>query len=367
MKPDVEQNCNIHSARISGDDPKVSVIVPVYNVEPYLEQCLESLNAQTLPEIEFILIDDGSTDNSGKIADQFAETHPRFRVIHQENKGYAGARNAAIPLAKGNYLGFVDSDDYAEPEMFEKLYAAAEKENADISGCSFYYYYQNDDQIVPCENSMFCRLLKENHGKFFGGAESSIFDNAVTWNKIYSREMIEKYGIRFADDMKMAEDVPFFWCSYLAANKIVVSEECLYYYRNQRAGQQTSFHDERIFSFFTLFDHLSSFMKGQGITGFAPWLLHLKLSRYCYGYERICKDLRKEFFQRCRKDFQDSGVTLFSPVAKGPFSAKYCLLFLLHPLTKIAVLLNFEWLFSAIVGFRKTVEHISRIFLKKTS
>ena len=353
--------------QMTNQSPKVSVIVPVYNVEQYLEQCLDSLNAQTLPEMEFILIDDGSTDRSGELAEQFAAAHPRFRVIHQENKGYAGARNAAIPLAKGKYIGFVDSDDYVEPEMFQKLYEAAEQENADISGCSFSYYYQNDDQIVPYRNFMFSRVLKKNQGKFFGGAETSIFDNAVTWNRIYSRKMIETYGIRFAENMKMAEDVPFFWCSYLTANKITLSEECLYYYRNQRAGQQTSFKDERIFSFFTLFENFETFMRKQGITNFSPWLLHLKLSRYCYGYEQIQKDLRNEFFQRCRNDFRDSGISFLSPIAKGPVSAKYCLLRILHPLAKIAVLWNMEWLFSAIVTFRKQIESISRIFLKKKS
>ena len=339
---------------------KVSVIVPVYNVEPYLEQCLQSLAAQTLPEMEFILIDDGSTDRSGAIADRFAAQHPRFRIVHQQNKGYAGARNAALPLATGEYLGFVDSDDWAAPDMFEKLYSAAKKNEADISGCSFCYFFQKDDQTVPCSNAVFSNLLAAHAGIFRGGAESSIFDNAVTWNKIYSRSMIEKYRIRFAENMKMAEDVPFFWHSYLAANKIVLSSECLYFYRNQRPGQQTSFRDERIFSFFTLFENLERFMADNHVSGFEPWVLHLKLSRFCYGYEHIAPDLRKEFFRRCREDFARSGISWKSPVAHGPFCGKYLLLAVLHPLTKLAILANSEAIFASIVNFRHFLEYFSR-------
>ena len=347
--------------------PKVSVIVPVYNVEQYLEQCLDSLDAQTLPEMEFILIDDGSTDQSGTMIDQYAATHRRFRVFHQKNKGYAGARNAAIPLAKGEYLGFVDSDDFVKPDMFEKLYINAVNENADISVCSFYYFFQNDDLIVPYNNSMFAGLLKKNNGKFSGGAESAIFDNAVTWNKIYSRNLIENNGICFAENMKMAEDVPFFWCSYLAAKKISITEECLYFYRNQRPGQQTSFKDERIFSFFTLFDNLQNFINEHRIKHFEPWILHLKLSRFCYGYENIAPELRREFFLRCREDFKKSGIGLFSKIAKGPFCGKYLLLAFLHPLTKIAILWNLRWLFSWIVQFRKFLESLLRKIAKRLS
>lgn len=339
---------------------KVSVIVPVYNVEPYLEQCLESLHRQTLPEMEFILIDDGSTDRSGEIADQFAAAHPRFQVIHQTNKGYAGARNAALPLAKGEFLGFVDSDDWGAPEMFEKLYLAAKKENADISGCSFFYYFQQDKKTVPCSNDVFSGLLARHGGKLRGGAESAIFDNAVTWNRIYSRAMIEKFGIRFAENMKMAEDVPFFWTSYLAAEKIVLSSECLYFYRNQRPGQQTSFRDERIFSFFTLFENLEKFMRENGIRGFEPWELHLKLSRYCYGYEHIAPEFRSAFFRRCREDFRSHGITGKSRIASGPLSGKYLLLMILHPLAKFAILHDSETLFAAVVNFRRLLEYISR-------
>ena len=339
---------------------KVSVIVPVYNVEPYLEQCLQSLAAQTLPEMEFILVDDGSTDRSGAIADLFAAQHPRFRIVHQQNKGYAGARNAALPLATGEYLGFVDSDDWVAPDMFEKLYRAAKEGNAEISGCSFCYFFQKDNQTVPSSNEMFAALLASRGGRFLGGAESAIFDNAVTWNKIYSRSLIEKYRIRFAENMKMAEDVPFFWHSYLVANKIVLSSECLYFYRNQRPGQQTSFRDERIFSFFTLFENLERFMADNRISGFAPWVLHLKLSRFCYGYEHIAPDLRKAFFRRCREDFARSGVSWKSPVARGPFCGKYLLLTVLHPLTKLAILWNSEMLFASIVSFRRFLEYFSR-------
>lgn len=112
--------------------PKVSIVVPIYNVENYLEECVESLLGQTLKDIEIILVDDGSQDESGKIADGYAEKYENVKVIHQRNSGLGPARNTGIKAASGDYIGFVDSDDWAESEMYSRLYDAAVKSNADI-------------------------------------------------------------------------------------------------------------------------------------------------------------------------------------------------------------------------------------------
>lgn len=116
----------------------VSVVVPIYNTKEYLAECLDSLEAQTLESLQVILVDDGSTDGSGAIADAYAERRPdRFRAIHQENAGQSAARNAGMALAEGEYLGFFDSDDIALPEMFETMYAAAKERDADHVSCGY--------------------------------------------------------------------------------------------------------------------------------------------------------------------------------------------------------------------------------------
>ena len=115
--------------------PKISVIVPVYNVEKYLRKCIESILNQTFREFELILVDDGSTDSSGKICDEYALKDSRIKVIHKENGGASSARNAGLDVAKGEYIGFVDSDDWIEMDMYGELYRLIKENNTDISVC----------------------------------------------------------------------------------------------------------------------------------------------------------------------------------------------------------------------------------------
>lgn len=128
--------------------PKISIIVPVYNVEKYLEKCVRSILAQTFTDFELILVDDGSPDSSGAMCDQFAEQDQRVKVIHKENGGLSDARNAGIEIATGEYLGFVDSDDYIADDMYELLYTNIVKEDADLSICGIYDVYEGKEPIV---------------------------------------------------------------------------------------------------------------------------------------------------------------------------------------------------------------------------
>ena len=121
----------------------VSIIVPVYNVEKYLERCLDSLINQTLKDIEIILVDDGSTDDSGNICDKYAKKDKRIKVIHKENGGLSDARNIGLSIANGRYLQFVDSDDFIHKQMIEILYNTIINNNADISICDFDKVYEN--------------------------------------------------------------------------------------------------------------------------------------------------------------------------------------------------------------------------------
>ena len=116
----------------------ISVIVPVYKVEPYLKQCVDSIINQTYKNLEIILVDDGSTDNCGKICDEYASKDNRIKVLHIENGGPAVARNAGLDIATGKYIGYVDSDDYIEPDMYETLYNAMIKTNAGLVVCNWY-------------------------------------------------------------------------------------------------------------------------------------------------------------------------------------------------------------------------------------
>ena len=125
----------------------ISVIVPVYNIEAYLRKCIDSILAQTYTNLEIILVDDGSTDNSGEICNEYAAKDARIRVIHKGNGGLSSARNTGIDIATGKYIGFVDSDDYLAPDMYEKLLGAIVNNHADISVCNVHHVDENEELI----------------------------------------------------------------------------------------------------------------------------------------------------------------------------------------------------------------------------
>lgn len=133
------------------EEKLISIIVPVYNVEKYLKECIDSVISQTYKNLEIILVDDGSTDKSGEICDEYSKKDSRIKVIHKENGGLSDARNVALDIAKGEYIGFVDSDDYVEKDMFETLYKLAEEHNTEISSISFYKTLENE--IIDVRNS----------------------------------------------------------------------------------------------------------------------------------------------------------------------------------------------------------------------
>ena len=135
---------------------KVSIIVPVYNVEKYLRQCMDSIIVQTLKDIEIICIDDGSTDSSGGILDDYASKDDRIRVIHKENSGYGNSMNIGLDAATGEYVGIVESDDYADENMFQTLYRIADENKLDVVKSSFFYYYTE-----PIEKNEKCEIVSK--------------------------------------------------------------------------------------------------------------------------------------------------------------------------------------------------------------
>jgi len=175
---------------------KVSIIVPVYNVEPYLEKCLESLINQTLQEIEIIVVNDGSTDNSQKIIDKYAKNSNKIRAFYKENGGLSDARNYGLPYATGEYIGYVDSDDFVELTMFEQLYEKAINDGSDIVECDLRHTYEDSEDT--------------EHGKHIYDKNEIIMQGrSVVWNKIYKREWLNQTGVVFLKGA-IYEDVDFF-------------------------------------------------------------------------------------------------------------------------------------------------------------
>ena len=213
-------------------NPEISIIVPVYNVEKYLKRCIDSILNQSFTDFELILVDDGSTDNSGEIIDEYAIKDERIKVIHKENGGLSSARNVGIEYSKGNYIAFVDSDDYINKNMYKILYKNAIKYNAEISICNFEYVYENDD--VDEEQDIISEKISVNNNiesleKLYSSENIQFI---VAWNKLYKKNLFEK--IRY-DYGKYHEDEFIIHKLLYKCNKSVYCYDKLYYYL-QRNG-----------------------------------------------------------------------------------------------------------------------------------
>lgn len=212
---------------------KISIIVPVYNIESYITKCAESLVDQTYSNIEILLIDDGSTDDSGVICDSLHEIYPdKIKVVHSENKGLSAARNLGINNSTGDLIGFVDGDDWVEPEMFETLLRLMSENNAQLSVCGLKYDYnegldpvdKSSDYHTCDQSELFYRLINDRN--FLGYA----------CNKLFNKELLN--DLSFDEQLFSSEDIDF--CARYATkcNTVAYSDSQLYHYR-QRLGSMT--------------------------------------------------------------------------------------------------------------------------------
>ena len=210
--------------------PKVSVIIPVYNVEKYLSQCLDSVTKQTIEALEIICVNDGSTDSSLEILKKYAEKDSRIQIISQKNAGSAAARNSGIRVATGQYVGFIDSDDWIDLNYYEKLYRAACSQNADIARCGYTYSYGTNDQCEETFNSKINAFSEK--GKFLGINDHTV----VVYNAIYRRSFLLEKEIAYFDDLvRHYEDIFYTARATALANRVVPVSRIQYYYRkNQR-------------------------------------------------------------------------------------------------------------------------------------
>ena len=202
----------------------ISIIVPIYKVEAYLDKCIKSITDQTYSNLEIILVDDGSPDNCGAICDAWAEKDSRIRVIHKENGGLSDARNAGLAIAAGELIAFVDSDDYIEPEFIRKLYDAMIAHNADIAECSASYVDENGT-VLRLRESANCAEMGKTEALRRLVLEDGIYQ--TVWNKLYRREVMENILFEVG---KYHEDEFWTYRVFDRIEKLAVVEEPLYNY-----------------------------------------------------------------------------------------------------------------------------------------
>ena len=211
-------------------EPKISVIVPVYKVEPYLRKCLDSIVGQTYQNLQIILVDDGSPDNCGLICDEYAAKDSRIQVIHQDNGGVSAARNAGLKLAAGDYIGWVDSDDWIELDMYEYLLDNALKYGADIVQCGLFWEEDNCSKQVFVQDKP--RLVYGGIDKFLF-ADWRRFSNQI-YNKLYKSDILK--GVSFSEQYPVGEDLHFNLQILERAVNIMFVEEAKYHYVQRKTS-----------------------------------------------------------------------------------------------------------------------------------
>lgn len=253
---------------------KISVIVPVYNMEKYLEKCLDSLVNQTLKEIEIIAVNDGSKDKSINILKKYSKKYKNIKIYDHDNQGISKTRNFGIEKATGEYIAFIDSDDYVDTRMFEIMYKKAKKDNLDIVVCDYYNYYENKNKIEKFK-------IVDFKDTTISVNKSLIFQiNPSPWNKIYKKELFEVKKYRFPIGIKY-EDLGYIPILLTEANRIGKVNIPLNYYLI-RGNSETTTIDERVFDIFKILDILYEYFENKNMekTKEVEFLFISKLTMY---------------------------------------------------------------------------------------
>lgn len=231
----------------------ISVIVPVYNVEKYLDKCVESIVNQTYKDLEIILVDDGSMDNCPAMCDEWAKKDNRIKVIHKENGGVSSARNIGLDNVTGEYIGFVDSDDYLEPNMYELLIENLTVTNSDISVCSTFLVDENND--IKADNILESQVLNQEEAVKF----LSYKMNNSLWNKLFKKDTFK--GCRFDEGHTFGEDHLILLQVLKNVNRVSFISDSLYYYVQRSNSTTGSKFSKRSFDQVYMKDALYNYVK----------------------------------------------------------------------------------------------------------
>lgn len=249
--------------------PKVSVIVPIYNVEKYLDRCMQSLLNQTLNDIEIIMVDDGSPDNCPKLCDEYAKKDPRVKVVHKKNGGLGYARNSGLDVATGEYVAFVDSDDYTSVETYESLYTVAKNCNADVVLGGFYVH--KADGSVISQSILDEEFAHDSITDLMGEMIYSIRPMekkpwASMWLGIYRRKLIEENHCRFKSEREyLSEDILFNATLIPLCRKVVYVPKAFYHYCYNGTSLTHNFNSRKIDANFRLYEVIKKLWQEYGV------------------------------------------------------------------------------------------------------
>ena len=256
--------------------PKVSLIIPVYNVQDYIEKCLDSVVNQTIDDMEIIIVNDGSKDQSKQKIERYLEKYPKIKYLEKENGGLSDARNYGLKFATGEYVAFLDSDDYVEKNTYEEMYNLAKKEKSDMVECDFIWEYPNK--------------IREDIGVLYSSKKEMIEKaRVVAWNKLIKREIIEKTNLQFPVGLRY-EDVEFFYKMVPYINKVSFVKKCLIHYV-QRGDSIANTQNIRTKEIFKVLDNVIKYYKENNLYNEYKQELEYIYVRFllCSSLKRMCK------------------------------------------------------------------------------
>lgn len=296
--------------------PKVSILVPVYNVERFLPQCLDALCGQTLRDIEIVCINDGATDGSPAILHEYAARDARVRVIDKQNTGYGHSLNLGISQARGEYIGIIEPDDFPDKRMFKKLLKVAERTHADVVKCNYFNYFEGSDHLV--ENFAGLPYRRAFDPVDYPQVVCSI---PSIWTGLYRKTFLEREGISLRETPGAAfQDAGFSLKVWFAARTCALVKKPLLHYRMDNPGSSSKTADK----VFTVCEELAdaeAFLRKRPERArvLLPWLAVDKWGKYRWNYERISASEHVAFAQRmvdeyrASQDANELDYSLFKP------------------------------------------------------
>lgn len=281
------------------DKPCVSVIVPVYNVEKHLDLCLESVSRQTLDNIEILVIDDGSTDNSGEIAEKHASKNKKMRVIHKANEGYGKTMNLGLNIARGEFIGILESDDWCSPIMFERLYKLGKVHDVEVIKSDYYIWNSEKDQAyfqTIAKKTEYNQVIniKENY--------RLLLMTPSIWSAIYKLSFLCKNKINFLETPGASyQDTSFAHKVYCMAKRVYLINEAYIYYRSDNSESSVN-NQNKIFSVCDELEESKKFFT-ENNADLLPLLERVRYGVYMWNYKRLNDEGKKNFLPKMREDF----------------------------------------------------------------
>lgn len=280
--------------------PKISVLVPIYNVEKYLDECLNSLAKQTLKDVEVICINDGSIDGSSNILQRYAKKYTNFTVINKKNSGYGDSMNQGLKKATGEYIGIVESDDFIEPNAFEELYKLATKTSADIVKANYFYHSEAGDEIHEVVKNQ-----KLNTPLSISDNPSILLEEPGIWSAIYRRDFLNKNKIRFRTTPGASyQDTGFHFKSFCAAKRIVYTKKAYLHYRTDNANSSVK-SLEKVNYIVGEYAEIEKYIGNLDLSKEAIYTLQVaKFGAYHWNLQRLPKTLAVKFAKTIKAEFK---------------------------------------------------------------